>query len=118
MSKQSQVFAGKSEVSKVSKALHDLQFSGSLTNLLDIPKAHGINLEGIRQRSNWFDFVNTVRFVNYFIALNPSYQNKFTSIERIFRYVRAELRAELKSLDTPISGNEITQEQNKTTINF
>lgn len=81
---------------KVKKALLALKDVSSWENLLSIPKRYNIDLETVRSKDDWFNYVNTTKFCNYFIAMNNGYETKFTSVERNFRTIRAELRSQLQ----------------------
>jgi hypothetical protein len=82
---------------KVKKAIENLHNVSSWENLLSIPKKFNINLERVRERKDWFNFINTTKFCNYYVSMNGG---NFTSIERNFRTIRAQLRTELKAQET------------------
>jgi hypothetical protein len=81
---------------QVKKALLALKDVSSWENLLSIPKRYNVDLETVRSKDDWFNYVNTTKFCNYFIAMNNGYSTKFTSVERNFRTIRAELRKQLE----------------------
>lgn len=79
---------------KVKSFLKELVDQTSFVNVLDIPMVEklDVNPETIPNHPMWYDFIHTGSFCNTFIALNPEYAGRFTTVEREFRKVRELMR--------------------------
>lgn len=81
-----------STYNKVQVLLNQLVDRKSFINVLDIGKVNklSINPEFVNKHPNWFDFIDTNKFCNTYLAFNAG--TKFTTVEREFRRVREHNR--------------------------
>ena len=73
---------------KIEKFMNQLQDNNSTINVLDLHS----ELTRYKESPVFYDRLDTTKFCKAFMQMHPQYDNKFTTVERNFRRIRADIR--------------------------